>query len=151
MTQTHKSQIEVRASARRVFELLSDPSVLIAGLPMMKRVEHSPDGPMRRGTRLRIFADGGEGEEIQMEAEITEFIPPRVIESAGYMSPRRRRNRAVSRYEIEQYGAVTKVTVTSRIDVDSWGQWLLWPVTRLAIDWAAKRQLKHIKNIAEAV
>jgi uncharacterized protein YndB with AHSA1/START domain len=149
VTQTHKSQIEIRASARRVFEVLSDPQALIGGLPMIKRVEHTPDGPMRRGTRIHIFADGGEGEEIKVEAEVTEYLPPRVIETSGYMSLRHRRDRAASRYELEQYGAVTQLTVTSRIDVDSWGQWVFWPITRLFIDWAAKRQLKQIRGIAE--
>ena len=84
-----------------------------------------------------------------MEAEVTDFIPPRLIETSGYMSRRRGENRAVSRYELEQYGAVTKLTVTSRIDMDSWGQWLFWPITRLILDWLSNRILKRIKEAAE--
>lgn len=149
MPRVHKSQIEVRAPARRVFDVLSDPQTLIAGMPMVKRVEHTPDGPMRRGTRLLIIGDGGEGEEIPMEAEVTDFIPPRLIETSGYMSRKRGVNRAVSRYELEQYGAVTRLTVTSRIDLDSWGQWLFWPITRLLLDWTSNRMLARIKETAE--
>ncbi len=150
MTQSHKSQIDIRAPARRVFELLSDPQLLMRGFPMIERVEHEPSGPLRRGTRMRFFAAAAEGEKpAQGEVEVTEFSPPRVIEFTGSMSLRRGRDRAASRYEVEQFGTVSRLTVTSRIDLDRWYMRLLWPILRMTIEWAAQRQLKELKAAAE--
>jgi hypothetical protein len=72
-----------------------------------------------------------------------------VIEVVGFISPKRSRGRSVTRYEIEQFGAVSKLIVTSRVELDSWWIWLSWPVTRFFMDWLAFRQLKLLKAAAE--
>jgi hypothetical protein len=150
VTKVFKSQIEIRTSARRVFEALSNPSWLAAGLPIEVRIEVDPPGPIRRGTRLRAIGRiSGKDQAEPLDIEVTEVIAPRVVEIAGFLSPKQSRGRSVSRYEIEQYGELSVLKVTSRTELDSWLLWLAWPLMLPLVSFYGMRQLKAIKAEAE--
>lgn len=152
MQKTLVRQVEIRASARRVFDTLSDPKTLFMGMPLIDKIKivSTPDGPMRKGTRIRASVRRVQGgAPIEGELEVTAFMPPRVIEFAGFLSLKRPRGRSVSRYEIEQYGSISKLIVTTRIEPDIWFLRFVWPLTRMVFGWLGAWHLKQVKAAAE--
>ena len=71
---TYSTESTIPAPVGRVFELLTDPARMASWLPAVKAVQAEREGPVRKGSRLRVLYEGRE-----TEIEVIDFNPNKVF------------------------------------------------------------------------
>lgn len=144
--QTFENRIEIRAPAKHVFEVMVDLAWLKESVPQLGSIELRPPGAMRRGSRLVVsIRDDDRVQSPQIEVEVTDFVASRVVEYSAFMAFRRKKDRTVTRLEVEAYGPVSRLVVKTSVTVETLWLRLSWPLTKRLLSWATNRQLKKLK------
>jgi uncharacterized protein YndB with AHSA1/START domain len=147
MAASFKSEIVINAPARRVFQVLSDPSLLVQWMNFAQAVALEPEGPMRRGTRIHVFASPDS--EISADVEVTEFTPPRAVELSGSLTWRSEVNQIATRFEVEDYGSTTKLIAVTTARRLGWWANKLFPLATPLLRRSSAYELRKIKELAE--
>jgi uncharacterized protein YndB with AHSA1/START domain len=99
---TYTLESTIPAPAERVFELLTEPTRMASWLPAARAVEHEGEGPLRKGSKLRVLYEARE-----TEIEVIDFNPKKVfgwIERVG-------RAQWKTFFRLEFAGTSTQLTV----------------------------------------
>lgn len=104
----------IPASPERVFEAITDPHRMALWLPATRAVE-APEGPLRKGSRIRVVYDARD-----TEIEIVDFNPPKVFGWAERVGRRQWR----TFFRLEFAGTSTELTVSQVWNPPSLLAWL---------------------------
>ena len=99
---TYTVESTVPAPAERVFELMTDPARMASWLPAAKAVELEGEGPLRKGSKLRVSYEARE-----TEIEVIDFNPRKVF---GWIE-RTGRAHWKTFFRLEFAGTSTQLTV----------------------------------------
>lgn len=100
VTFTHTTTVP--APPERVFEAITDPHKMALWLPSARAVE-APQGPLRKGSRIRVVYDVRD-----TEIEVVDMNPPKVFGWAERVGRRDWR----TFFRLEFAGSATQLTVT---------------------------------------